>query len=240
MTTARMLRSIPAVRKKFEEIAEHLELLIFSGKLAVGDKIPSERDLMAQFGAGRSSVREAIFALQRKGLLAARSGAATRVSSPSADTMISELSGAVRHLLSRPEGIRDLQNARALLEIGLARNAALHASEEDIATLQVALEENRKANDQETFARTDMMFHYALAMISRNEIFTSLNSALNEWLAEQRRVSALAGVTFEEVYIQHRAIADAIAARDPVAAEEAMDAHLNDVSRRYWRAVLRQ
>jgi GntR family transcriptional repressor for pyruvate dehydrogenase complex len=235
----RVPRSAVTARKKYEEIAEHLELLIFSGKLSSGDKFPSERDLMAQFGAGRSSVREALFALQRKGLLTVRPGAAARVSRPNADTMISELSGAVRHLLARPEGIRDLQSARALFEIGLARRAALHASDEDIAALGRALEDNRRAADQETFSHTDMMFHYTLAMISHNEVFTSLNMALTEWLAEQRNVSARAGATFEEVYLQHKAIYDAIAAREPVAAQEAMQAHLDTVAERYWREVTR-
>ena len=56
-------------RKRYEEIAEHIELQIFSGKLAEGSKIPSERELMERFGVGRSTVREALFALQRKGLL---------------------------------------------------------------------------------------------------------------------------------------------------------------------------
>lgn len=224
-------------RKKFQVISEHLELMIFLGKLQPGDKIPSERDLMAQFGAGRSSVREALFTLQRKGLLAVRPGAAARVTSPSADTMVSELSGAARHLLRQPQGVRDLQHARALLEVGLARHAALHASDEDIAELARSLEANRLAADQEEFARTDMGFHYTLAMIAHNQIFTSLNMALNDWLADQRRISARSQVTFADVYAEHKAIYDAIAARDAQQAEAAMERHLDTVAQRYWRHV---
>jgi DNA-binding FadR family transcriptional regulator len=70
-------------------------------------------------------------------------------------------------------------------------------------------------------------------------VFTSLNMALTEWLAEQRNVSARAGATFEEVYRQHKAIHDAIAARQPIAAQEAMQAHLDSVAERYWREVTR-
>jgi DNA-binding FadR family transcriptional regulator len=224
-------------RKKFEEIAEHLELMIFLGKLQPGDRIPSERDLMAQFGAGRSSVREALFSLQRKGLLAIRPGAAARVTSPSADTMVSELSGAARHLLRQPQGVRDLQEARALLEIGLARRAAMQASDEDIAALAKSLEENRLADDQEEFFRTDMLFHYTLAMIAHNQIFTSLNMALGDWLADQRRISARSRASFADVYAEHKAVYDAIAARDPVAAEIAMERHLDAVADRYWKHV---
>lgn len=224
-------------RKKFQEISEHLELMIFLGKLQPGDKIPSERELMAQFGAGRSSVREALFALQRRGLLAIRPGAAARVTSPTADSMVSELSGAARHLLRQPQGVRDLQDARALLEIGLARRAALHASEEDIEALAKSLEENRLAADQEEFFRTDMLFHYTLAAIAHNQIFTSLNTALNDWLADQRRVSSRSTATFADVYAEHKRVYDGIAARDPVAAEAAMEAHLHAVADRYWKHV---
>jgi GntR family transcriptional repressor for pyruvate dehydrogenase complex len=226
-----------AQRKKFQVISEHLELQIFLGKLQPGDKIPSERDLMAQFGAGRSSVREALFTLQRKGLLAVRPGAAARVTSPSADTMVSELSGAARHLLRQPQGVRDLQDARALFEIGLARRAALHASDEDIAELGRALEENRLASDQEEFIRTDMLFHYTLAMIAHNGIFTSLNMALNDWLADQRRISSRSRITFAEVYAQHKAVYDAVAARDAAGAELAMERHLDAVAANYWKHV---
>ena len=226
-----------APRKKFEEIAEHLELLIFSGRLSLGDKIPSERDLMAQFGAGRASVREALFTLQRKGLLAARAGAASRVSRPSADTMVSELSGAARHMLSMPGGVRDLQHARALFEIGLARHAALHAAPDDLAALKDALDQNGAATDQATFEKTDLLFHYALAMMAHNPIFTSLHMALSDWLSEQRRVSARAGATFAEIYAQHRAIYEAIAEGDAPAAQAAMEYHLDSVARFYWQQM---
>jgi len=222
-------------RKKYEEISEHLELLIFSGKLSEGDRIPSERELMARFGAGRSSVREALFSLQRKGLLSARPGATARVVNPTAGAMMDELSGAVRHFLSRPEGVRELQNARKLFEIGLARHAALHASDEDITRLETALALNRQAQDQETFEKTDLDFHYALAVIAQSQIFRALNLALNQWLTEQRSVSAKAGATWDEVYVQHKAIFDAVAARDPVAAEYAMEAHLQYVADLYWK-----
>lgn len=226
-----------AQRKKYEEIADFLELKIFTSGLKVDDKLPSERDLMTQFGAGRSSVREAIFALQRKGLVSARAGTAARVTRPTADSLVSELSGAARHLLSYPEGIRDLQNARMLLEVGLARSAALNATPEDVARLKAALDANRGASDAQTFQASDMLFHYTLAQISHNQVFTALNMALNNWLAEQRRISSKAGVSFDAVYIQHEAVFLAIQDRDPIAAEIAMEAHLESVMANYWTQV---
>ncbi len=224
-------------RKKYEEIADWLELQIFAGKLSVDDRLPSEREIMGRFGAGRSSVREAMFALQRKGLVSARAGTTARVTQPTAGNMVAELSGAVRHLLARPEGIRDLQHARLLFEVGLARTAARTARDEDIDRLGAALRANRSATDDATFQSTDMLFHYTLAQIGGNQIFTALNLALTDWLAEQRRVSARAAVSYEAVAEQHAAIFDAIAARDDAAAQTAMEAHLTSVSNNYWNEV---
>jgi len=226
-------------RKRYEEIAEHIELQIFSGRLAEGSKIPSERELMEHFGVGRSTVREALFALQRKGLLSARPGAAARVTKPTPQTLVSDLSGAARHLLSQPDGVRHLQHARALLETGLAREVTLRATDEDLEALKEALAANRNAieGSQRDFEHSDLMFHYTLAMIAHNPIFTSLNHALNEWLAEQRSRSARAGASRIEVYEQHKAISDAILRRDVVAAENAMEAHLAAVYRNYWKAL---
>ncbi|WP_306120739.1 MULTISPECIES: FCD domain-containing protein [unclassified Roseitalea] len=225
-------------RKKYQEIAEHLELLILSGRVKPGDRLPAERQLMEQFNAGRSSVREALFALQRQGLLTSRPGAVPRVSLPSAEVIFEELSGVVRHYLSRPEGLRDLQDARALFEIGLARRAASIATDADISALSAALEANRSAGDLDTFAETDVAFHLAIARISGNTVFESLNKALAGWLRDQRMRSAAAGATFSDVVVQHQAIFDAIVARDPEAAAEAMEDHLEEVARLYWQAVL--
>ncbi len=225
-------------RKKYQEIAEHLELLVLSGKLKPGDRLPAERQIMEEFDAGRSSVREALFALQRQGLLTSRPGAVPRVSVPTADGIFAELSGSVRHYLNRPEGLREMQDARALLEIGLARQAALRANDQDITNLAKALEANRSANDLEKFVETDVAFHLAITKISKNPIFEGLNTALASWLRDQRVKSSDTGTTFEEIVGHHNAIYEAIKARDPEAAASAMDTHLQDVAERYWQAVL--
>jgi DNA-binding transcriptional regulator YhcF (GntR family) len=110
MTEAGKLQT-GARRKRYEEVSEHLELLIFSGRLSVGDKIASERELMLRFGVGRSTVREALFALQRKGLLSARPGAAARV-----ETMATNpIKRSVRSRASPPQsaGRRSLSAAGA-------------------------------------------------------------------------------------------------------------------------------
>jgi len=225
-------------RKRHEEIAEHIELSILSERLTVGSRLPSERDLMEQFGVGRSTVREALFRLQRMGLITLTQGAPARAARPTAEAMVSELSGAARHFLSSPDGIRHFQHARLLFEVSLAREAALHADSTKLTHLAQALAANRAAiGDQQRFVQTDLDFHATLARITGNPIFTALTQALADWLGKQRQLSARGGATQLDVYGQHAAIYDAIAARDAVRAEQAMEDHLRQVAQRYWRAV---
>jgi len=221
-------------RRRHEKLAEHLEGLIVRGDLSPGDSLPSERELMAQFGVARSSVREALFLLQRKSLVEVRAGARTRVRRPSADRLIGDLSGAAQLLAQRPGGVRSLQQARALFEIGLAREAARNATPVALEQVHAALEANRRAADQVAFERTDLAFHQSLADASGNDIFVALMSAFSDWLAEQRVVSARSGVTFEAVVAEHQAVFEAIHRGDAQAAQAAMQAHLDAVVERYW------
>lgn len=225
-------------RRKYQDIVDHLELMILSGQLRPGDRVPAERQLMEQFRCGRSSVREALFALQRQGLLSGRTGAVHRVSAPTAESVFAEISGAVRHYMTDVSGLRQLQDARSLLEEALVRRAARTATPEAIARIAAALEANRAARTLEEFASTDLAFHTEIARASGNPLFVGLNAALAEWLRDQRLRSAAAGATFDEVVAQHEAVFRGIAARDPEAAAAAMERHLDYVVRHYWQAVL--
>lgn len=226
-------------RKLFEEIVERIAGAIRAGEFSPGDLLPSERELMQTFGVGRSVVREALFALQRMGLVEVRSGTRARVTAPTPQRLIAELSGTVRVLLNGEGGIRNLQDARSFFEIGLARYAALHATAADLARVERALVANRLAIGKvKAFAETDVAFHYEIALIRRNPIFPAIHEAIVAWLREQR-LTALNAPRQEEVFTKayeaHAAIFEGIAARDPDRAERAMEGHLAEVAEFYWR-----
>jgi DNA-binding FadR family transcriptional regulator len=224
-------------RKLSEDLAEQLKAMMISGKLKPGETLPSERELMSTFGVGRSSVREALFSLQRMGLLVIRNGEPAYVTKPSVKALVEELSGAVAHILSDEDGARELQQARTLYEILLVRYAAQNASDEDIARLKAALEENRQAIGRRVdFAKTDVAFHQVLAEIPNNSIFTSLQAALAVWLAEQRSVSLIVPQAEQTAYEAHEEIYNAVASHDPDLAEAAMRRHLEKVGEFYWRS----
>jgi DNA-binding FadR family transcriptional regulator len=223
-------------RKLYEHVVERLEAAIHEGLYAPGDQLPAERELMEAYGVGRTAVREALFALQRMGLIAISSGERARVSQPSAGTMIGELSGMARHLLAQPGGAQHFQQARLLFEVGVARLAAQSATPDDVTRLRAALEANHRAIGQErSFERSDVAFHYALAEISRNPIFTALHSGLTEWLTEQRSTSLRARGAAEAAYAAHERIFHAVAAGDADAAGQAMHDHLLEVGDFYWK-----
>lgn len=223
-------------KKLFEHVAAHLEAQILAGKLRPGDQLPPERDLQASFGVGRPAIREALIALQKAGLVELNNGARARVLMPTASHIFTGMAPAVRQMLSTEEGQRAFQGARLFFEVGLARDAARHATEDDLVSLKEALEANRQAiGDRERFTGTDIAFHFELAKIARNPIFIALHDQISEWLKEQRVVTLAASGQERTAYNAHRAIYDGIAARDADRAEAAMRDHLEQLASTFWR-----
>lgn len=236
----RSLRRRPLARKKLSEmVEEELEQMIRRHEFGEGEQLPSERELMAFFNVGRPSVREALAALKRKGLVQINNGERARVSRPSADTIISELSGMAKDFLTHPGGIAHFEQLRLFFESSLVRYAAEHATDEQIALLTKTLEINSQSlDDNALFIRSDVEFHRVLAEIPGNPIFMAIHVALLDWL-----IAARPSVPDRELhehnnvsYQQHIVIVDAIRQRDPDKADRALQTHLNSVSAT-WHAL---
>lgn len=220
-------------RKLSDEVAAQLERMIRDGELTEADRLPSERELMQNFGVGRPSIREALLHLSKMGLVEIRSGERARVTRPTPQFVIDALAGTARHMISAPGGVHDFQSARLFFEVGLARNAAATATADDIGNLKEALEANRQSiGDLRKFERTDVDFHYVLAVMTHNPIFMAIHAALAEWLLEQRRTTLAQGEDVK-AYEAHKSIFEAIKAHDPDRADQAMRLHLEYVARRY-------
>ena len=222
--------------KLFEQVAEVLERRIQDLSLPAGAELPSERDLMKEFGVGRPAVREALFHLQRMGLLEIRAGARAQVAIPSVRAVMHSVAGSARYLLSASEGIKHFQEARILFETGLVRDAARLANDADIARVRTALNDNRDSiGDIRRFEQSDVAFHFAIATVPNNPIYTTLHSAIIEWLVDQRHVTLSYPGQNKVAYRAHAAIFAAIADRDPEAAASEMRAHLEQVAALYWK-----
>ena len=224
---------VPIPRRKLsDEAALQIERMIQDGKFPPGTMLPAERDLMAMFGVGRASIREALFALNRMGLVQVRNGERTYVTTPTPEKLIAELSGAARYFLSAPSGTETFQDARELFEIGVARLAAERRTKEDLKRLRAALNANMDAcGDVARFERTDVAFHYALAVTTRNSILVAVHDALVDWLTNQRTLALRHPQAQGVALAGHKRVFDAVNRGRVEAAGKAMEAHLRSIAK---------
>ena len=135
---------------------------------------------------GRPSVREALAALKRKGLVQINNGERARVTMPSADTIISELSGMAKDFLTQP-AVLPISSSFAC-----SLNPALFVMPQNMP-LTIRLRSSQKPRDQQPvtddntlFIRSDVDFHRVLAEIPGNPIFNAIHVALLDWLIAAR------------------------------------------------------
>lgn len=225
--------------KLYVAVAAQIEKMLARGELSPGDSLPSERELMGMFGVGRSSIREALMWLSTIGLIEFVSGETARVAAPSFSPILEGMQGVARHYLSRPGGVAQLQDARSVFEMGIVRQAAQRATDQQIVHLRSVLKANLEAApaDLNTFELSDYSFHYEIAKIPGNPIYTGTFDAVAGWLAEQRRISMKIPESMIAARSAHISIFEAIAAHDPNAAVEAMERHLAEVGRYYNEAL---
>ncbi|MEP2031344.1 MAG: transcriptional regulator NanR [Paracoccaceae bacterium] len=218
--------------KLSEQVLERLRAMIISGELKAGDKVPSERALMARFGVGRPAVREALQSLDTQGLITITHGERSRVNELSAQSVISQSDNVARLLLeAAPANLEHLKEARRMFELGIVRSAAERAGPEDVARLREIVRDQRDhlPNDGESraFVEADMRFHTAIAESLDNPVIAAASAAMLGWLRDYHnsllRWSGMEDVTLAE----HDRIIDAIAANDPDMAVDEMKSHLD-------------
>jgi len=222
-------------QRLFDQVAEHLEAMILSGEVGVGDALPSERELMERFGVGRPAVREALLWLNKKGLISVSAGERARVVEPDPTELLEHLSGATLLLASTPHGMQLFQQTRLFTEVALAREACRWTSSDDLKRLEQLLRENEAAgDDKEAFASTDDAFHFGIASLARNPLIDALYRSVLSVLQDQRHTSLQHRDALAAAFGCHSRIFDAIAARDADRAELEMRRHLTDVETYYW------
>ncbi len=215
-------------RKLYQEVLDRLLLRIRSGELPPGHHLPSERELMEQYGVGRVAVREALQELARSGIIEISHGERARVVVPTAHLLINQIAGGARHLLSAQPGMLDhLKEARVFLEAGLASLAAERATPQDVARLRARLAEQRAAMvELDVFLDRDMAFHREIATVSGNPIFPAIVEAMFNWASEYYQSIVRAPGAEELTLAEHERIIEAIAAHQPAEAAQAMRDHL--------------
>lgn len=212
----------------YEQIVQQIEESIRTGELRAGSQLPAERDLAKQFGVSRTAVREAIKALQEKGLVDAFPGRGTFVTNGTSNSMRRSLDRLVKS--GEESGQAYLVEVREILEPEIAALAALRADDEEIATMREAVTVmDNAAWDSDAYIEADLDFHLALAEAAGNPIVLSLIDSIVGLLREQRlRIFRVEGGPDRGQH-HHRRILEAIERHDAPGAREAMQAHLSQV-----------
>jgi GntR family transcriptional repressor for pyruvate dehydrogenase complex len=168
-------------RRAFEDVVLQLKQAVVEGRLAVGDRLPHERELARQFGVSRQSVREGLRMLEGFGILSARRGAGPDSGWTVSGDGASGLS-AMLDLYSTLQGIpiSDLLEIRETLEMQSARSASARASAAQRANLVAAARSMGAFTDAEQFLAADAEFHVAIARASGNALAQLLMEAIRE------------------------------------------------------------
>ena len=215
-----------ALEGSTEQVVAHIRQLIERGQLRPGDKLPAERDLATKIGVSRPTVRVGLHALAAMGVVKSRHGSGTYIPEgpPTLDSEPLSLLAAL-HGVTREE----MYEARRLLEVGAAGMAAERATPEQLATLADEVANLFAAlDDPLRFLVHDITFHRSVAAASGNPIIGALVEMVSALYYERRRETAkqASDRDLKEAAELHRRIYQAIRARDPEAARNAMNEHL--------------
>lgn len=213
-------------RSVVDRVVEELAGEIRMGKLEPGAKLPSERGLCERFGASRSSVREALRALNSRGMIEIQVGRGSFVSDFSAPKSDSPLLF-WQHNHETPLGT--LLEVRFTIEPHIAALAARRVSEEHLGQLQTSLYNMQVHTDDDRLGGrvfADIAFHDCLVRAADNQLYLSIYRGLEPMLFDIRRMGLRSPERSSKVLDMHERIYEAVREHDPDAAAAAMRSHL--------------
>lgn len=220
-----MLRAVKKQRV-YQDIVAQFRRLLGNGRLKPGDQLPSERELCEMFQVSRASVREALRALESMGLIEIKSGEGTYAASP-VESLLSPVATAIRQ---QKDALREIFEARKILEPEMAALAATRATPSEVRRLQIILEDQaRQIANGQTGVEADTAFHSTLAQAARNKVFLRVNEAIVDTLQETRQRSLQTHGRPARSLAGHREILEAIRRKDPARARKAMLEHLTAI-----------
>jgi len=221
--------------RSYQRLAAEIQGLITAGEFKPGERLPSERALAERLDVSRTSVREAIIALELQGAVEVRGGSGIYVCAP-------------RPAITQPAylpaggpGPFELLRARCLIESEIAAQAALTRKDADLDRIFAALSDMREyMDDKRRNEAADREFHLRIAESTGNSVLLQMVTAL--WDHAKGPIWTRADQHFHTPALRmasqadHQRVFDALLACDPVAAKAAMQGHLERVIAEFARA----
>jgi DNA-binding FadR family transcriptional regulator len=202
------------------------EKLILSGKLSIGEKLPSERELALRLGVSRPVVHDGLMDLVSKGLVSMKPRVGTVVNDYRKEGSLSMLTSLVNYQNGRlePRLFESMVEMRMLIEVENARLAASRRSQEHLDALKMLLEEETDLDPREIerIADVDFGFHHLIAMATGNFVYPLLLNSFRQVYTSLTKRFFSDPEVFSVVFGFHRELARAIEDRDETRAMEIM------------------
>lgn len=218
--------------KVYEQVIEQIKYMIVSGELKRGDRLPPERELVERLQVSRTSVREALRALQIIGLVECKQGGGNFIREQFEDNLIEPLSLMFTLQESKSSEILEL---RRVLEVETATLAARNISDADIKSLGEIIERMKSHPDEEENVVLDKDFHYIIARASKNNliisILTAVSSLMDSFIKEAREAIINRDENKEALLEHHEKIYRALAEHNDMKAAKVMEDHMNMIIR---------
>ncbi|HNS52756.1 MAG TPA: FadR/GntR family transcriptional regulator [Anaerolineae bacterium] len=200
----------------YQAVVSQVTERILADHLQPGDRLPSERDLSLQLGVSRTAVREAIRALEEKGLVEVRQGSGTFVRSPAPDSVSASLALYLHTNVARYLQLMDL---RSILEPEIASRLAQSVEPEDLARLQGRiLRMHQLLDSPKEYAAEDAAFHMDFYRAANNEVLLMIMQPVMDLLEEAMSVSFREPGSSESSLTLHEKMVEQIAAGDAAGA----------------------
>lgn len=209
-----------------EAVIKQIQSLIYDGSLKKGERLPSERQLSIDFNVGRTTVREAMKALESAGLITITRRGMFVNRNPS---ITQQLKATL--ILDRSEYL-ELVEARKVLETELAARAAIHAHEDDIVVMKSYLAQMvAQSHNLPKYLDANIAFHMAIAKAANNKVLYNMFVPISDMLKSSHLEALAVPNCMAESMAFHHKILDAICKRNPEMARIIMGQHLEHTER---------
>ena len=221
-------------KKTYEVIIEQIEEFFLNGELRLGEKLPSERELASRFGVSRTSVREALQALEIRGSIEIRRGGGSFIKKSEFQLVSDALSSTI--IQAEYNLVYEMLELRRALEVESVSLAAQRATSADLEKIHESLEQMAvSGKDVEAGVQADLHFHLQIVQATHNKLLIDMVQMLTERMEETIRATRkhrfLDVNRYEDTFEEHKDIYVAIASGNATEAKKLMEEHITRIRR---------
>ena len=221
-------------KKTYEVIVEQIEESFLNGKLKLGEKLPPERELASRFGVSRTSVREALQALEISGSIEIRQGGGSFIKKSEVQLVSDALSTTI--IQAENNLVYEMLELRRALEVESVSLAAQRATSADLEKIRESLERMAvSGKDVEAGVQADLHFHLQIVHATHNKLLIDMVQMLTERMEETIRATRnhrfLDENRYEDTFEEHKEIYIAIASGNAKEAKKLMEEHITRIRR---------